>query len=80
MRCTLRVSSKGTYVDGDLKSRAEAVAACKQTAGAVVVLEDDAPAVEWTALKSALHREGVPVLMRGPISDTACETDPWLCK
>jgi hypothetical protein len=69
MRCTLRLSPKGIYVNGDLRSRAEAVAACKRTAGAMVVLEDNAPADEWKALQIALRREGVPVLMRGPIND-----------
>lgn len=75
-RCTLRVSKKGTYVDGDLKSRADAIAACKRTAGAMVVLEDQAPADEWKALQAGLRREGVPILMRGPLNDNDCMNNP----
>jgi hypothetical protein len=76
MRCTLRVSQKGIYVDGDPKSRADAIAACKRTAGAVVVLEDGAPADEWKTLQAALRREGVPILMRGPMNDNDCMNNP----
>ncbi len=76
MRCTLRVSSKGTYVDGDARSRLEAIAACKRTAGAMVVLEDDAPADEWKALQAGLRREGVPILMRGLVNDNDCLNNP----
>lgn len=42
MRCTLRISQRGIFVDGEPRSRADAVAYCKGTAGAVVVIEDNA--------------------------------------
>ena len=76
MRCTLRVSQKGIYVDGDPKSRADAIAACKRTAGAMVVLEEKAPPDEWKALQAGLRREGVPILMRGPLGDNDCMNNP----
>jgi hypothetical protein len=75
-RCTLRVSTKGILVDGDRKSRAEAVATCKRTAGAIVIIDDNAPADEWKALQTALGREGVPLLMRGPVNDNDCLNNP----
>ncbi|MDX2091778.1 MAG: outer membrane lipoprotein carrier protein LolA [Kofleriaceae bacterium] len=75
-RCTLRVSKKGIYVDGDPKSRADAIAACKRTAGAMVVLEDDAPADEWKALQAGLRQGGVKILMRGPLNDNDCKNNP----
>jgi hypothetical protein len=76
MRCTLRVTAKGIYVDGTPKSRAEAVAACKRTACAVVALEDNAPADEWKKLQAALVRAGIPMLMRGVVNDTECLNNP----
>ncbi len=76
MRCTLRVSSKGIYVDGDPASRADAIAVCKRRAGAIVVLEDDAPAEEWKTLQAALRREGVPILMRGQVGHDDCMDNP----
>lgn len=42
MRCMLRISQRGIFVDGEPKSRADAVAYCKGTAGAIVVIEDNA--------------------------------------
>ena len=42
MRCTLRISQRGIFVDGDPMSRADAVAHCKHTAGAMVVFDDSA--------------------------------------
>jgi hypothetical protein len=76
VRCTLRVTAKGIYVDGDPKSREEAVAACKRTVCAVVALEDNAPADEWKMLQAALLRAGVPILMRGVVDDTECLNNP----
>jgi hypothetical protein len=48
MRCTLRISQRGILVDGDPRSRAEAVAYCKRTAGAVVVIEGNTRR-EWNS-------------------------------
>lgn len=46
MLCTLRISPRGTFVDGDPMSRADAVARCKRTAGAIVVIETNTRS-EW---------------------------------
>lgn len=76
MRCTLRVSTKGIYVDGDPMSQAEAVAICKRRAGAIVVLEDAAPKDAWKKLEMALRREGIAIHMRGTLNDRACMDNP----
>jgi hypothetical protein len=76
MRCTLRVTAKGIYVDGYPKSREQAVAACKRTACAVVAIDDDALAGEWEKLQAALLRAGIPILMRGVVDDTECLNNP----
>ena len=75
-RCTLRVTAKGIYVNGDPKSREQAVAACKRTVCALVAIEDNAPAGEWEKLQAALIRAGIPILMRGVVNDTECLNNP----
>jgi hypothetical protein len=40
MRCTLRISHQGIFVDDVPKSSADAVAYCKRTAGAMAVSEE----------------------------------------
>jgi hypothetical protein len=77
MRCTLRVSPKGLYVDGDPKSQSEAVAICTNRAAAMVVLEDGVAKGEWTKVKSALRREGIEILMRGPLGHAECLDNPF---
>jgi len=42
----------------------------------MVVLEDQAPVDEWMALQAGLRREGVPILMRGPLNDNDCMNNP----
>lgn len=59
-------------MDGNPKTRGEAIAACKRTAGAMVILEDNVPVDEWRALQTGLQREGVSILMRGLLSDNDC--------
>ena len=68
-RCTLRISHRGTFVDGEPMSRADAVNHCKRTAGAMVVVEDDVACGDWEPTCAALQREGVPIVMRGPVGD-----------
>lgn len=58
-RCAIRVTAKQITVDGVPRSRDAAVAACKATAGADVVITGDAREGEWTALKAALVAAGV---------------------
>ena len=76
MRCTLRISANGIYVDGNPTPRDKAVVACKRAAGAVVILDDGAPADVWAELRAALRRGGVPILMRGPMNDIECADNP----
>jgi hypothetical protein len=76
MRCTLRVSAKGLYVDGDPKSQSEAIAICKRRAAAMVVLEDGVTKEEWTKVERALRREGIDILMRGPLGHSECFDNP----
>lgn len=64
-RCTLRISPRGIFVDGDPMSRVDAVAYCKRTEGALVRIEDGAPATEWDQTRAALQREGVAIVMPG---------------
>lgn len=64
-RCTVRVSSQGIAVDGKLMTRDEAVAACKQTEGALITVTGDARQGDWDELESALEAANVPIFMRG---------------
>ena len=68
-RCTLRISAHGILVDGEPMSRADAVAYCGRTEGALVKLEDDAPTTEWNLTRAALQREGVAIVMPGAATD-----------
>ena len=58
-RCTLRVAANGIYVDGDPTTREQAVAKCKHTSGAVVIVASDAPPSAWPALRSGLEHERI---------------------
>lgn len=58
-RCALRVTASGITVDGEPMLRDEAVAACKATTGADVVITGDAREGDWKDLKSALDAAGV---------------------
>lgn len=75
-RCVLRVSDKGLYVDGTPRARDEAVALCKRTAGATVILEDGAPLGTWRELREALQAVGVTIYLRGPLTDRVCLENP----
>ncbi|HEY5923004.1 MAG TPA: hypothetical protein VIV11_15095 [Kofleriaceae bacterium] len=67
-RCTLRVSAKGVFVDGDAMTREQALAACKRTSGATVIVEDTAPQT-WTEMRARLTRAGIKIHMRGEVGD-----------
>ena len=69
MRCTLRISQRGTSVDGAPMSRADAVTYCKRTAGGVTVIDDNTPCDEWKQTCSELRNEGVPIHVRGMVGD-----------
>jgi hypothetical protein len=64
-RCVVRVSSEGITVDGKKSTRDEAVAACKQTEGALVTVTGDARQGDWDDLRTALDGAGVKIFTRG---------------
>lgn len=76
MRCTLRVSAKGLYVDGEPKTEEEAIAICKRRAGAMVVLEEGVPPGDWKRVEAALRAVKITILMRGPVGDVECSENP----
>ena len=59
--CAVRIAKDGITVDGKPMSRDEAVAACKQTTGAEVVVIGDTLQGDWEALKVALQQGGVTI-------------------
>jgi hypothetical protein len=64
-RCVVRVTAEGISVDGTLMKRDEAVAACKQTEGALITVTGDARQGDWDELRAALERAGVQIFKRG---------------
>jgi hypothetical protein len=58
-RCAVRVAPGAITVDGKAMSRDEAVAACKATTGADVVVTGDAREGDWQELRAALEAAGV---------------------
>jgi len=64
MRCSLNISLRGIRVDGETRSRTDAVAYCKRTAGAVVVIEGNTRR-EWDRSAGAMVE----------IKDTAIEAE-----
>ncbi len=63
-RCQLRVDATGVSLDGKLISIPAAVAACKTTTGADVLITDALQGT-WDELRAALDAAGVPSLVRG---------------
>jgi hypothetical protein len=68
-RCTVRVTSEGITVDGEKKTRDEAVEACKKTEGAMVTVTGDTRQGDWDELRAALQAVGVPIYIRGQLWD-----------
>ena len=72
VRCAIRISAGGISVGGHPMSRDEAVAACKGTPGAEVVVTGDARHGDREQLISALHAAGIDIVLhdlarpRGP--------------
>jgi hypothetical protein len=64
-RCVVRVDAKGISVDGKEVKRDEAVAACKQTEGALITVTGNARQGDWDELKAALTDAGVQIFTRG---------------
>ncbi|HEY5949723.1 MAG TPA: hypothetical protein VIV40_29715 [Kofleriaceae bacterium] len=64
-RCVVRVSAQGIAVDGKQMKREDAVAACKQTEGALITVTGDARQGDWDDLRAALEAAGVKIFTRG---------------
>jgi hypothetical protein len=60
-RCSIRVTADGIAVDGSPATREAAVAACKATSGADVVVTGDARQGDWDALRTDLEAAKVPI-------------------
>lgn len=58
-RCTVRVTAKGITVNSQTVERAEAIAICKASEGADVIITGDAREGDWTELRGALEAAGV---------------------
>jgi hypothetical protein len=65
-RCAIFVASEGITVDGAKMTRDEAVAACKQTTGADVVVAGDARRGDWDDLKVALDAAKIEIFKKEP--------------
>jgi hypothetical protein len=63
-RCTIRVTAKVIIVDGKPATRDAAVATCKATAGALVIVAGDAREGDWTDLEHALQAAHVAIDQR----------------
>ncbi|HET7505488.1 MAG TPA: hypothetical protein VFK02_30920 [Kofleriaceae bacterium] len=67
LRCAVRVTGSGILVDGKPRSLDEAVAACKDTGKAEVVVTGDAPHRDGPALIEALKAAGITdIVVREP--------------
>ena len=65
-RCQIRVEPKQILVDGAPHTRDQAVAICRHTAGADVVVTGDARHGDWEDLRAALEAAKVDVLLKNP--------------
>lgn len=63
-RCAIRVTAEGILLDGARTTPQAAVAACKATTGADVVVTGDARQGDWDALRGALEAAGVPIFTK----------------
>ena len=60
-RCAIRITARGTTLDGAIATRDEAVAGCMLTTGADVTVTGDARQGDWDELRAALEAAGVPI-------------------
>jgi hypothetical protein len=65
-RCALRLTAKGLTLDGKPATRAAAIAACKKTTGADVLISGDARQGDWDELRSALEAASIQFFTREP--------------
>lgn len=64
-RCMIRISAAGITVDGKPAKQKAAIAACKDTAGADVVVTGDARQGDWDDLRTALEHANIAVYKLG---------------
>ena len=64
-RCVIRVSASGITADGTSATTKSAVAACKDTTGADVVVTGDARQGDWDELRRALEAANIAVYKLG---------------
>lgn len=76
VRCTVRVSAEGIFVDGNKTTRDEAVKLCKKTEGAMVTVTGDARQGDWDELRAALEAVGVKIYLRGQLWDGSSAPPP----
>jgi murein DD-endopeptidase MepM/ murein hydrolase activator NlpD len=77
-RCKVRVASNGITVDGKPTTVAEAVAACKSTQGAEVVVTGGARQSDFEAMQTALQRAGIHTLWFEPKPRGSAPTSAWV--
>jgi len=64
-RCSIRVTERAIYVDGDRVPRGRALAICRQRSTALVEIVDEVMSREWDELRAALVGAGVTIMIRG---------------
>jgi hypothetical protein len=64
VRCTIRVAAHGLTVDGKPATRDQAVATCKATTGADVIVTGEARQGDWDDLRAALEAAHIAVYVR----------------
>lgn len=65
-RCAIRVDATGIRVAGEPATRDEAIAACKDKAGADILITGDARQGDWDDLRAALDAAGIVFFAREP--------------
>jgi hypothetical protein len=65
-RCAIFIAPEGITVDGVKMTRDEAVAACKATTGADVIVAGDTRRGDWNDLKAALEAANIEIFKREP--------------
>jgi hypothetical protein len=65
-RCAIRLAANGLTLDGKPSTRDAAIAACKKTAGADVLITGDARQGDWDDLRGALEAAGIQYFTREP--------------
>jgi hypothetical protein len=75
-RCMVRLTATGLTVDGKSMTRDEAIAACKDKAGADVLITGDSRQGDWDELRGALEAASIPFFTREPRGVTPSDAAP----